>query len=44
MLKDGALYQDLGADHFDKRHGTLPPDASSSASRTLGSPYSSPPA
>ena len=20
MLKDGTLYQDLGADHFDKRH------------------------
>ena len=22
MLKDGTLYQDLGADHFDKRHKT----------------------
>ena len=22
MLKDGTLYQDLGADHFDKRHRT----------------------
>lgn len=22
MLKDGTLYQDLGADHFDRRHKT----------------------
>ena len=22
MLRDGTLYQDLGADHFDRRHKT----------------------
>jgi transposase len=42
MLKDGTLYQDLGADHFDRRHKTASTRRLSSASRTWGSLSCSP--